>query len=158
AAAYQRMGALLESGDIAGAEQMLVRLKEFSSKLRQPFFSWATDHALSMMSVMSGEPSAEQKVLAAFQVGKAGGQPEAEQADIARLSVIRRDQGRHAELIDPLRGFVDSLSHMPVWRVILAGLYCETDELDEARAQIVALATTDFKIPPDWTWASVVMS
>jgi hypothetical protein len=51
-----------------------------------------------------------------------------------------------------------SFSHLPVWRVILAGLYCETDQLDEARAQIDSLARTDFKISLDWTWASVVMS
>jgi len=158
AAAYQRMGALLESGDIAGTEQMLLRLKELSSKLRQPFFSWATEHALAMMSVMSGESDAEQKVLAAYQVGMAGGQPEASQPYIGQLSVIRRDQGRHAELIEPLRGLADSLPHLPVWRVILAGLYCETDQLDEARAQIDALATGDLMISLDWTWASVVMS
>jgi class 3 adenylate cyclase len=158
AAAYQRMGALLESGDIYGTDQMLLRLKEASSKLRQPFFSWATEHALAMMSVMSGEADAEQKVLAAFQVGMSGGQPEAKQAYIAQLSVVRRDQGRYAELIEPLRGFADSFSHLPVWRVVLAGLYCETDQLDEARAQIDALARSDFKISLDWTWASVVMS
>jgi class 3 adenylate cyclase/tetratricopeptide (TPR) repeat protein len=158
AAAYQRMGALLESADIGGAEQMLSRMKELASKLRQPFFSWATDHALAMMSVMHGTPSAEQEVQAAFQVGTAGGQPEAKQAYVSQLSVIRRDQGRHAELIEPLRGFADSFSHLPVWRVILAGLYCETDQLDEARAQIDKLAGRDFKIPLDWTWASVVIS
>jgi class 3 adenylate cyclase len=157
-AAYQRSGALLESGEIVGAKQMLARLKELAPKLHQPFFSWATDHALAMMSVMSGAPSAEQEVLAAFQVGKVGGQPEATQAYMSQLSVIRRDQGRHAELIEPLRGFADSLTHLPVWRVILAGLYCEADQLDEARAQTDKLAALDFKISLDWTWASTVIS
>src|ERR1019366_501767 len=88
AASYQRLGALLESGDIRSAEQMISRLQEFASKLRQPFFSWATDHALAMMSVMSGAPSAEQEVLAAYQVGTAGGQPEAKMAYLSQLSVI----------------------------------------------------------------------
>jgi class 3 adenylate cyclase/tetratricopeptide (TPR) repeat protein len=158
AAAYQRMGALLESTDIGGAEQMLSRMKELASKVRQPFFSWATDHAVAMISVMRGAPEAEQEVSAAFQVGTAGGQPEAKQAYFSQLSVIRRDQGRHAELIEPLRAFADSFSHLPVWRVILAGLYCETDQLDEAYAQIDKLAACDFKISLDWTWASVVVS
>jgi hypothetical protein len=76
----------------------------------------------------------------------------------AQLSVIRRDQGRHAELIEPLRNFADSFSHMPAWRVVLAGLHCETDQLDEARAQIDKLAVCDFKTPLDWTWASAVIS
>jgi tetratricopeptide (TPR) repeat protein len=47
---------------------------------------------------------------------------------------------------------------MPVWRIALAGLYCETDQLDEARAQIDKLAACDFKIPLDWTWASAVVN
>jgi class 3 adenylate cyclase/tetratricopeptide (TPR) repeat protein len=158
AAAYQRLGALLESGDIGGAELMLSRMKELASKLRQPFFSWGTELAVAMMSVMSGAPDAEQNVLAAFQVGTVGGQPDAKQAYISQLSVIRRDQGRHAELIESLRGFADTLLHLPVWRVIFAGLCCETDELDEARAQIDKLAGCDFQISLDWTWASVVIN
>jgi predicted ATPase/class 3 adenylate cyclase len=158
AAAYQRMGALLESGDVSGAKEMLVRMKELAGKLRQPFFSWATDHAWAMISVMSGLSSAEQEVQAAFQTGTAGGQPEVKQAYFGQLSVIRRDQGRHAELIEPLRALADSLSHLPVWRVVLAGLYCETDQLDEARAQIDMLGAGDFKIPLDWTWPSIVIS
>jgi class 3 adenylate cyclase/tetratricopeptide (TPR) repeat protein len=157
AAAYQRMGALLESADVAGAEQMIARMKELASKLRQPFFSWATDHAIAMMAVMAGAPDAEQMVSAAFRVGTAGGQPEAKQAYISQLSVIRRDQGRHAELIEALRGFADTLAHLPVWRVILAGLYCETDQLEQARAQTDRLAECG-TISLDWTWASVVMS
>jgi class 3 adenylate cyclase len=158
AAAYQRMGALLEAADIGGAEQMLARMKELASKLRQPFFSWATAHALAMISVMSGASGAEAEVRAAFELGTAGGQPEANMAYLSQLSVIRRDQGRHGELIEPLRGFAETFSHLPVWRVILAGLYCETDELEKARCEIDKLATYDFKISLDWTWPSTVTS
>jgi class 3 adenylate cyclase/tetratricopeptide (TPR) repeat protein len=157
-AAYQRLGALLETGEIVGAKQMLVRMKELAGKLRQPFFTWATDHALAMISVMSGAASAEQEVSAAFQVGVVGGQPEAKMAYVSQLSVIRRDQGRHGELIESLKSFAESFPHLPVWRVILAGLYCETDQLDEARAQLNKLAAVDFKIPLDWTWPSTVIS
>ncbi len=157
-AAYQRMGALLESGDLEGTSQMLARMNEIASKLRQPFFNWATAHALAMISVMSGAASAEQEVMAAFELGKAGGQPEAKMAYLSQLSVICRDQGRHGELIEPLRGFVDSFPHLPVWRVVLAGLFCETDQFEEARTQISKLAAFDFKISLDWTWASTVVS
>jgi hypothetical protein len=87
-----------------------------------------------------------------------GGQPDAENLFLAQLSVIRRDQGRHAELIEPLRKLADSLPHLPVWRVALAGLYCETDQLDEARAQIDMLASFDFRIPLSWTWPSTVIN
>ena len=158
AAAYQRMGTLLESGDIGGTEQMLAQMKEFALKLRQPFFNWGTELAFAMLSIMRGSPQAEEDALNACKVGKVGGQPDAENLFFAQLSVIRRDQGRHAELIEPLRKLADSLPHLPVWRVALAGLYCETDKLDEARAQIDMLASFDFQIPLSWTWPSTVIN
>jgi tetratricopeptide (TPR) repeat protein len=157
-AAYQRMGTLLESGDLKQTTQMLAVMKQVSSKLRQPFFNWATAHAFAMISVMSGVANAEQEVTAAFELGTAGGQPDAKQAYLSQLSVIRRDQGRHGELIEPLRGFVESLPHLPVWRIVLAGLFCETDQLEEARSQMDQLTALDFKISLDWTWASSVFS
>jgi DNA-binding winged helix-turn-helix (wHTH) protein/tetratricopeptide (TPR) repeat protein len=158
AAAHQRMGALLESGDIEGTREMLSRMKQLASELRQPWFSWTADVALTMMSLMAGAPDAEREVATAFDLATRGGQADARMVYIGQLSVIRRDQGRHAELIGPLRDFAESLSHLPVWRVVLAGLYCETDQLDEARAQIDKLAACDFKISLDWTWASAVIS
>jgi class 3 adenylate cyclase/tetratricopeptide (TPR) repeat protein len=157
-ATYQRMGALLESGDMEGSSHMLARMKEVAAKLRQPFFSWATAHAAAMISIMSGAASAEEEVRAAFELGAAGGQPEAKMTYLSQLSVIRRDQGRHGELIEPLRGFVDSFPHLPVWRIVLAGLYCETDQLEAAHAEMDKLAAGHFAIPLDWTWASSVFS
>ena len=69
-------------------------MRELASKLRQPFFSWGAQLAVAMLSLLSGAPDAEQEVSAAFQVGTAGGQPEAKQAYISQLSFLRRDQGR----------------------------------------------------------------
>jgi class 3 adenylate cyclase/tetratricopeptide (TPR) repeat protein len=158
AAAFQRMGTILESGDVEGTREMLSRMKQLASELRQPFYNWITDHALAMMSVMAGTPDAEREVAVAFELGTRSGQPDARLLYLGQLTVIRRDQGRSAELTEPLRKFADSFSHMPVWRVVLAGLYCETDQLDEARAQIDKLAACDFKISSDWTWTSAVMN
>jgi tetratricopeptide (TPR) repeat protein len=157
-AAHHRFGALLEAGDIVGAEQMLGRLKELAPNLRQVGFSWATSVTVAMMSVMRGVPAAEEHATAAFELGTAGGQPDARSCYLSQLSVIRRDQGRYGELVQPLIGLVDAQPHLPVWRVILAGLYCETDQLDEARAQMRRLAAGDFEIALDWTWASAIMS
>jgi class 3 adenylate cyclase len=53
AAALQRMGTLLESGDVEGTREMLSRMKQLASELRQPFFNWTTHTALAMMSVMA---------------------------------------------------------------------------------------------------------
>jgi predicted ATPase/class 3 adenylate cyclase len=157
-AAYHRFGALLESGDVAAAEKMLARVEELALRLRQHYFTWATRIAGAMLRVMHGTTDAEEAVQAALAAGKAGGQPDAQMMYLGQLFVIRRDQGRYGELLVPLRQFVEAQPHMPVWRVALAGLYCETDQLDEARAQMAALAARDFGIARDWTWPSSIMS
>ena len=156
--AYHRFGALLESGDIVRSEQMLARMRGLIPKLRQPYFNWATSLAGSMLCVMRGAPDAEQQVSAAFELGRAGGQPDAYMLHHAQLFVIRRDQGRYGELVEPLRQFVQAQPHLPVWGATLAGLYCETDELDQARAQVAMLAANGYRLPVDWTWPSAVMS
>jgi hypothetical protein len=156
--AYHRFGASLESGDIVRAEQMLARLRELIPKLRQPYFNWATSLAGAMLCVMRGTPDAEQQVLAAYELGRASGQPDANMVHLGQLFVIRRDQGRYGELVEPLRQIVQAQPHLPVWGATLAGLYCETDQLDQARAQVATLAEKNFELPVDWTWPSVVMS
>jgi hypothetical protein len=77
---------------------------------------------------------------------------------LGQMFVIRRDQGRYGELIEPLRQFVHAQPHLPVWGATLAGLYCETDQLDQARAQVAMLAANSYDLPLDWTWPSAVMS
>jgi tetratricopeptide (TPR) repeat protein len=156
--AYHRFGASLESGDIARAEQMLARLRELIPQLRQPYFNWVTSLAGAMLGVMRAAPDAEQQVSAAFELGRAGGQPDANMVYFAQLSVVRRDQGRFGELVEPLRQTVQAQPHLPVWAATLAGLYCETDQFDQARAQVAILAAKGFDLPVDWTWPSAVMS
>ncbi len=156
AAAYQRLGALLESGDIEGAEQMLSRMKDLSSKLREPFFSWITGIATAMISIMRGVPGAEDDALAAYRIGEAAGKSEANSSYVAQLSSIRRDQGRYSELIEPVRRNAESLVYLPVWRLALAGLYCELDCHDEARNELNMLEGGGVEIPIEWTWASVI--
>ena len=156
--AYHRFGALLELGDIVRAEQMLARMQGLIPKLRQPHFNWATSLACSMLCVMRGAPDAEQQLSAAFELGRAGGQPDVNMVHHSLLFVIRRDQGRYGELVEPLRQFVQAQPHLPVWGATLAGLYCETDQLDQARAQVAMLAANGYRLPVDWTWPSAVMS
>jgi hypothetical protein len=94
--------------------------------------------------------------LAAYQIGEAAGQSEANFTYVTQLSSIRRDQGRYSELIEPVRRNAESLVHLPVWRLVLAGLYCELDRHDEARNELNMLEGGGFEIPIEWTWASII--
>ena len=76
-AAFHRTGALLESGDIGGAERALVEVERLAGELRQPFYTWWARMGRTMLAVMRGAPDAEAQMFATFELGTAGGQPDA---------------------------------------------------------------------------------
>ena len=76
-AAVHRTGALLESGDIGGAERALVEVERRAGELRQPVATrGGPASGRTMLAVMRGAPDAEAQVFATFELGTAAGQPE----------------------------------------------------------------------------------
>jgi class 3 adenylate cyclase/tetratricopeptide (TPR) repeat protein len=157
-AAHQRTGALLESGDIGGAERALREAERLAGELRQPFCTWFTRIGRAMLAVMRGAPDAEAQVLATFELGTAGGQPDAPTAFGAQLSFLRHNQGRLAELADATRANVEAMPHMPAWRAALARLYSETDQVAAAREQVDILRVNGFDPPLNWTWTTYMVT
>ena len=43
-----------------------------------------------------------------------------------------------------MRANVDAMPHMPAWRAVLARLYTETDQLEQAREQVDILRANGF--------------
>jgi tetratricopeptide (TPR) repeat protein len=157
-AAFHRAAALLESGDIVGAEQSLAEVERLAGELRQPFYKWMARVGRAMLAVMRGEPDAEAKAVAAFELGMAAGQPDAAEAFGGQIYGVRYYEGRLGELLDILRANADSMPHLPVWRALLARAYCDTDQMAEARAQVDALRVGGFDYPPNWTWTGLVQA
>jgi class 3 adenylate cyclase/tetratricopeptide (TPR) repeat protein len=153
-AALHRTCALLESGDVGGAERVLAEVERFAGELRQPFYTWFARIERTMFAVMRGASDAEAQVFATFELGTAGGQPDALAGFGAQLSMVRHNQGRHAELADVVRANMELMAHVPSWRAALARLYCEMDEFAEAREHVDILRANDFDHPLNWTWGS----
>jgi tetratricopeptide (TPR) repeat protein len=156
-AAYHRASALLESGDVEGGERMIARMYELAAQLRQPYFAWQASSARAMVSIMRGAPDAERQAFATFEVGTAAEQPDAGTTFGAQFAQIRFDQGRFGELIDVIRASAEAQPHIPGWRAGLAYVYCETDQLDEARKVLESFAATGFAIPLNWTSATQML-
>ncbi len=124
-AAVHRTGALLESGDIGGAERALAEVERLAGELRQPFFTWWARMGRTMLAVMRGAPDAEAQVFATFELGMAGGQPDAPTAFGAQLFLLRHNQGRLGELArHHARQRRGPCRTCPRWRAALARLYC----------------------------------
>ncbi len=150
--AFHRAGALLESGDVAGAEQAIGELERLAAELRQPFYGWYARVGVAMLAGLRGDPDTERLAIAAFEFGVAGGQPEAATALGGQLFHHRLNQGRLGELIDGLRAQVERAPDVQTWRVVLARALTETNRLDEAREQLAILGRGGFEQPINWLW------
>src|SRR5262249_44012338 len=157
-AAWHRVGALLESGDIVGAEQSLAEVERVAGELRQPFYKWYAQLGRAMLAILRGAPDAEAEAVAAFELGMAGGQPDAADAFGAQVYTLRSVQGRLAEFLDILRANADAQPHVPAWRALLAQAYCDTDQMAEARAQVDALRIGGFDDPPSVQWTGTMVA
>jgi hypothetical protein len=153
-AAVHRTGALLESGDIGGAERARAEVERLAGELRQPFYTWWARTGRTMLTVMRGAPDAEAQILATFELGTAGGQPDAPTCFGSQLNALRNNQGRSGELAEVMRANVDAMPHIPAWRAALARLYTETDQLEQAREQVDILRANRFDHPRNWAWAA----
>jgi hypothetical protein len=152
-AAVHRTVALLESGDLDGAERALAEGERLAGELRQPFYIWWARTGRTMLAVMRGAPDAKAQILATFELGTAGGQPDAAIPFGGQLGVLRSNQGRAGEIIEGLRANVDAMPHIPLWRAALARYYTETDQLEQAREQVDILRANGFDHPRNWVWS-----
>jgi hypothetical protein len=66
------------------------------------------------------------------------------------LYQTRRAQGRADEMVDLLIGIVDGSPNIPLFRLVLAGAFVETDRVDEGRTHYLWLADNGCaNVPPD---------
>ncbi len=156
-AAFLRTRALLESGDIGGAERALVDTERLAGELRQPFYMWFARMERTMLAVMRGAPDSEALARATFELGTAAGQPDAPVVFGAQMYGIRENQGRLSELTGAVRANVDAMPHIPTFRASLTWLYCDTDQAAAAREQVDILRINGFDHPPSSVWGGYMV-
>ena len=77
----------------------------------------------------------------------------ARQACGVHIALSRNEQGRGAELAEPVRAYVRQYGMVPAWRMLSAFLSVCVGDLDEARADLELCARDDFgAIPRDFLW------
>lgn len=149
-----RLCAALEAGDIATVDCELEQYAWSASRLRQPLYVWMATAYQAMRALLAGRfAAAEQLSRQAAAVAGGATVPEAGQVLAAQLGLLRRFQGRSAELLAPTRAFCRKYPAVAAWRAVLAQLCCEAGRLDEARAEIDRLTAADLAaVPRDTGW------
>src|SRR5437868_397072 len=108
-------------------------MERLTAQLRQPYYTWFAAMGRATLATTRGAAGAEVLALAAFEIGSAGGQPDAGNAFAAQLATIRRHQGRDDEIIDGARALAEAMPHLASWSASFVRACCDTDRMAEAR-------------------------
>ncbi|HEY3241220.1 MAG TPA: AAA family ATPase, partial [Acidimicrobiia bacterium] len=153
-----RFLAIGAAGRMDEVDERLAEIDRLVDALGQPALGWYARFHRSWCELLAGRVAeSERFALKALQLGNDSGQPDAIAVFVAQLAMVRRDQGRFDELVDPVARQVADNPGIPGFRALLALCYCELDRLEEARAVFAVDAASGFAaIPYDPVWSSAM--
>jgi class 3 adenylate cyclase/tetratricopeptide (TPR) repeat protein len=136
---------LMEASQVQAAEREFEDWVTVAQDSRQHYQLWTVAVFRAMRALMSGSiEEAERLATEALAIGQRDGNQNAFQLFGVQLAGIRREQGRYAELEEPLKVFVEQYTAIPTWRCALAFLYADAGREDEARRHLDHLAAGGF--------------
>jgi eukaryotic-like serine/threonine-protein kinase len=149
-----RLVALLDLGDVEGADREIDAYARLAEDLRQPQHLWHVPLIRGMRATMSGRfDEAELLAEEARRGGERAEEPLSAQFYALQLSVLRRHRGRVEEVIPSVRAVAERYPAIRAWRLALVSLLAEAGQLEEARAEFERLAAHGFDdIPLDAQW------
>ncbi|HUR86977.1 MAG TPA: AAA family ATPase [Solirubrobacteraceae bacterium] len=149
-----RISLLMELDDPGRAEEEIEAFLRTARRLRQPRMLVYDPLHRAMAAHLRGElHTAEQLTAEAIAQARAVPGSMAPIAADEQTCVVRRAQGRPAQLESVVRKNADRLSALPRWRCGLALVLAELGRADEARRELEHLAAADFDdIPRDALW------
>jgi DNA-binding CsgD family transcriptional regulator len=148
-----RIPDLLELGDAAAADADLESCARRAEESRQPLYAWYTQVFRAQQALLAGRlAEAERLADQALAVGQRAQSGSVAIYHAAQLLLLRREQGRPAEVEPAIRGVVDQF-RLPLFRCWLAQLAAELGREEEARAALLELrADRLVGLPRDALW------
>jgi tetratricopeptide (TPR) repeat protein len=139
-----RLHCLWVLGDYSGVQVELDALGGLADELRQPAQHWHVGTGRAMLALMEGRfDEAEQLIAETLAIGERAESWNAAVSQRLALFVLRRAQGRLAELEDVIRRSVHEYPSLPRFPAALAHLYCELGREGDARATFDELLSRD---------------
>jgi predicted ATPase len=148
------LDASIELGDLAAAHADLEAVTILAEELRQPAQRWLVAVHRPVLALLEGRFDAAETLIA--EARAAGERAENWSATVnsaLQLYILRREQGRVAEVEQlVLRAAADYPTY-PIWRCVLANMLAELGSTAEAQAELDALAADGFGgLPFDEEW------
>ena len=131
-------------GDRAGVDVELDAMRGLADALRQPAQRWLVSLYDVMIALLEGRlDEAEELIAATLELGRRAHPWNAVKSHRFHLYVLRREQGRLAELEAMFRRVVHEYPDQQPFRCMLAHVYAEAGREREARATLAALLDED---------------
>ncbi len=149
-----RLLARLELGDPRRAKEDLAAMARMAERLRQPSQDWFVAVDSALIALFEGEiERADGLVARALRLGERAQGWSAEVTYGLQLYVLRREQGRLAEVEELVRRAAREHPTYPIWRCVLVHLASELGQRDEAAGALRALvADGAVGLPFDEEW------
>jgi tetratricopeptide (TPR) repeat protein len=139
-----RLHALWALADRAAVDVSVEALGELADELRQPPHYWSVGTTRAAVALMEGRfGDAEQLIAGAFAIGQRAERWNAAVSHRLALFVIRRAQGRLAEIEELMRRSVHEFPSLPRFPSALTHLYAELGRERETRATLDTLLARD---------------
>jgi len=155
-----RVYACAEAGDIDGFDAHLPVVEARAAEVGDPSLAWAAAFIRGGRAIVAGDlAAAEELTRRQLEIGTGCGMPEAAWVFLMQMLAIRGQQGRLAEMEEPLVQAVAENPRVPVFQAALACLSCELGNEDGAREILTADAADAFAgVAHDflWLWALVL--
>ena len=141
-------------GDLTGAAAAVARMRAAAETGRYAMFLHMAAHLDAILALAAGDlAGAERHAERGLGLGEAYDAESGPGVYGVQMFVIRRAQGRLAEVAPVVRLLGRAADPPPVWRPGLAALHAELGMVDEARALLDALALGGFaEVPRDAMW------
>jgi DNA-binding SARP family transcriptional activator len=147
--------------DFAAVAAHARRLSERAEELRRPSARWFAGAVKTLLALHYGDfDDAERLVVETFELGRHAYPTEARSAYVAHLYLLRREQGRAAEVYDALVETAAANPARPFFRAALSALAVDTGRMAHVRRLVEELAPNRFGIVPrdsEWPLAAAFL-
>jgi DNA-binding SARP family transcriptional activator len=145
-----------ERGDMGRADEDLMVVEDWSVRSRRPFFRALTAMRRASRALMEGRYG-DAEAHGEAMLAAAGDNPDFVSGYGAQLLLVRRDQGRLAELDSLVASQIADFPNIPAWRVAGVLIDVALDRREHARDELDLLVRDELAaLPPDWLWLLTV--
>ena len=159
---WVRFIAFMTSGQVWEARAQQELYSRLAGELRQPSQRWYAGVMATILALQDGRfEEAEQLIKETLETGRHAQAWDAEASDLFALFVLRREQGRLAELEEDLRRAPVTHPGYRSLRCMLLVTLCDLGRLDEARVLFDQLAAGEFAAFPkdnEWLFALTLLA